>query len=736
MRKDGLANGGKVTGGRSAAAQESMGVAGSELRWSLRREWSRGFTVMLALLLVATAATLVGGVGLISEMETTAAQLHVESNTVAALRADLHEHEQLGHKLLGNEPVDRSAFVQQQHEISHLFDQAVVVFPASGGMRTTIAKTRQSWQNGLTSAGLWGDQLRTLHGKNADYNEAYDTSNENTAELLNSLDIPSHKAMDEGLAHGVDLERLLIIALAGLFAVASVVTVHYRRRMTKDLMRPVATMRQGVLKLQAGDYNHRIEVARRDELGELAETFNDMADALHNSHLALTLRATHDSLTGLANRAELTERLAASFSPGSDRRARGESLLFIDIDDFKDVNDSRGHEGGDALLVELATRLTGCVRAQDVVARIGGDEFAIMVTEDEGGSVAIEIAERILDALRAPFIINGAHMAVTTSIGIAQRRYETGDAAELLRQADFAMYMAKGSGKARYELFDAKTHGLMVDRFALKANLAVAVASGELRVDYQPVGDLSTGEILGVEALVRWQHPVLGLLAPAEFIPLAEETGDIDAIGCWVLDTATRQVAGWRQTMPHCADLWVAVNLSAFQLTNPKSLAALQAILVDPAVQADKVVLEVTETALATGIDGGLASLNTLKGFGVRIAIDDFGTGFSSLSTLAILPVDILKIDRSFVSGQASATPSMPMLEGILGLANKLSLTVIAEGIEETQQLNLLSTLGCRLGQGYLLARPAPADVLEALLASGGLVQPASSAEVGQVVGS
>jgi len=284
------------------------------------------------------------------------------------------------------------------------------------------------------------------------------------------------------------------------------------------------------------------------------------------------------------------------------------------------------------------------------------------------------------------------------------------------------MYMAKGGGKARYQLFDAQMHDNMVGRSALKTDLALAVTSGQLRLDYQPVADLRTGEILGVEALVRWQHPTLGLLAPAQFIPLAEETGDIDAIGCWVLDTATRQVAGWRQTMDHCADLWISVNLSAFQLPNPHSLAAIQAILADPSVQADKVVLEVTETALAADVDGGIASLNTLKGFGVRIAIDDFGTGFSSLSTLASLPVDIIKIDRTFVSGQPSAAPSVPMLEGILGLANKLSLTVIAEGIEEPEQLDLLCTLGCNMGQGYLLARPAPAAALEALLASGGLL--------------
>jgi diguanylate cyclase (GGDEF)-like protein len=725
-----------MTGGRTAATQNSIGVAGSAPRWSLRREWSRAFTVMLVLLLAAAAATIVGGGGLVSEMQRTASQLHVESDTVAALRVDLHEHEQLGHKLLDNEPVDRSAFVQEQQEISHLFDQAAAVFPTSSGMGATIVKTRQSWQSGLMAAGLWGDQVRALHGNHSASNAAFDTSNENTGELLNSLDIPAHKAMDQGLVHGVDLERILIIALAGLFAVASAVTVYYRRRMAKDLMRPVASMHQGVLTLHAGDYNHHIEVARHDELGELAMAFNDMADALYTSHLALTLRATHDPLTGLANRATLTERLTASFSSDSERRARGESLLFIDIDDFKDVNDTQGHEAGDTLLIQMATRLSACIRGHDLVARLGGDEFAILVMEDGGGSVAVEVAERVLNVLRAPFIIGGECLVVTVSIGVAQRRPETGDAAELLRQADFAMYMAKGGGKACYQLFDAQMHENMVDRSALKTNLAVAVDSGQLRLEYQPVADLVTGEVLGVEALVRWQHPTLGLLAPAEFIPLAEETGDIDAIGCWVLDTATRQVAGWRQTMPHCANLWVAVNLSAFQLPNSQSLAAIQRILADPAAQADKVVLEVTETALAIGIDGGIASLNTLKGFGVRIAIDNFGTGFSSLSTLAGLPIDILKIDRSFVSGQASATPSAPMLEGILGLANKLSLAVIAEGIEEPQQLDLLGTLGCRVGQGYLLARPAPADVLEALLASGGLVQPGSTAEVGDVIGS
>jgi diguanylate cyclase (GGDEF)-like protein len=690
---------------------------------------------MLLLLLVAAVATIVGVRGVVDEVRGTALQLHLESTTIAVLRDDVVGHEETGHKLLSNEPVDRAAYVRAQQEISRLFVQTAVVYPTTNGMRATIEQAAQSWQEGLTTYGLWGGQALTIHGDHTVDNPIYGASSDSVVSLLDGLETPSLNAMNGGLAYGADLERGLIVALTGLFLLALAVTVYYRRRMAKDVLRPVATMHECVLKLQAGDYGNRIEVARHDELGELAQAFNRMADALHNSHLALTLRATHDSLTGLANRASLTERLTSSFGSGSNRRAWQESLLFIDIDDFKDVNDSKGHEGGDALLIQLATRLNGCVRAPDMVARLGGDEFAIMVMEDDdGGSVAVEVAERILNALRAPFIVGDDSLVVTVSIGVAQRRPETADAAELLRQADFAMYMAKGGGKARYQLFDAQMHDHMVDRSALKTSLAVAVATGQLRLDYQPIADLRTGEVLGVEALVRWQHPTLGLLAPAEFIPLAEETGDIDDIGCWVLDTATRQVADWRQTMTHCERMWVAVNLSAFQLSNVHSLAAIQAILADPMVRADRVVLEVTETALAAEVDGGIASLNTLKGLGVRIAIDDFGTGFSSLSTLADLPVDILKVDRSFVSGQVSGAPSVPMLEGILGLANKLSLAVVAEGIEEPSQLDLLRRLGCGMGQGYLLARPVPALALEALLASGGLLQTESTA-VGEASG-
>jgi diguanylate cyclase (GGDEF)-like protein len=677
---------------------------------------------MLVLLLLAAAASIVGVWGLVDGVRGTAGQLNRESVTVAALSGNLVAHEQVAHKILGDIPVDRTAFLRQQAVLDAEFDAAAVIFPTANGMRAIVVEAHRSWEKGLITFGLWGAAVQALHGNHPVANRTYGASSDATAALLAGLESPSLDGMNRGLSHGVDLERVLISVLAGLFVLASAVTVYFRRRMAKDLVRPVASMHQGVLRLQAGDYDHRIVIARHDELGELATAFNTMAGALHESHVALTRRASHDSLTGLPNRDSLTQRLTASFSPGSDRRASHEGVLFVDIDDFKDVNDSLGHEQGDALLIQLAARLSNCVRSQDLVARLGGDEFAVVVIEEEGGTTAIGVAERILDSLREPFIVNGARLPVSVSIGVAQRHSGTQDAAELLRQADFAMYMAKGAGKGRYQLFDAKMHDNMLDRSALKVDLAVAVAAGELRLEYQPIIDLYSRDVLGVEALVRWQHPTLGLLYPADFIALAEETGDIDGIGNWVLDAATRQVGSWRRSIDQCARMWVAVNLSRIQLASQQNLSVIRDIVTRAEVPADNVVLEVTESAFAADGDGGVASLEALKRLGVRIAIDDFGTGFSSLSTLAQLPVDILKIDRSFVSGHGAGSASTHMLEGILGLAGKLSLAVIAEGIEESEQLELLVTLGCSMGQGFLLSRPMTAEKLGPLLASGDLV--------------
>jgi diguanylate cyclase (GGDEF)-like protein len=429
---------------------------------------------MLVLLLVSAVATIVGVRGLVDQVRTTARQLHVESVTVATLRSDVVAHEQVGHKLLSNESVDRLAYVQQQQEISTLFEHARTAFPVSNGTRATVVKAEQLWQSGLTTYGLWSTEVGDLHGDHSVDNPLYGASSDAVGALLGSLEGPSLEAMDRGLAHAGSLERMLIVALLCLFSLALAATVYYRRRMVRDLLRPVTTMHQGVLKLQAGEYDHRIAVARSDELGELAGAFNGMAGALRESHVALTFRATRDSLTGLLNRASLTERLTASLTLGADRRTTQEGVLFIDVDDFKEVNDSLGHEGGDALLVQLANRLTDCARPQDLVARLGGDEFAIAVVAADASAAASSLAERILSSLHQPFTLNNSSVVVSVSIGAAVRLAETADAAELLRNADFAMYMAKGSGKNRFQLFDAEVHESLVGG-ALKADLEPAV---------------------------------------------------------------------------------------------------------------------------------------------------------------------------------------------------------------------------------------------------------------------
>jgi HAMP domain-containing protein len=285
--------------GRTVVNQDAIGVEGSGRRWSLRREWSRAFSIMLLGLLVTGGATIVGVRGVVDQVEGTAHQLHLESKTVAALTIAIVDHEEVAHKLLSDESIDRSAFVRQQQQISGLFDQAATLFPTSNGMRATIVEAHQSWQKGLTTYGLWGNQVQALQGDHSVDNPLYGASSDGTVGLLNGLEGPSLNAMDAGLAYGSDLERILIIALSAMFVLGLAATVHFRRRMAKDLMRPVAAMHDGVLKLQSGDYNTRLEVARRDELGELAQAFNRMAEVLHGSHLALTLRATHDSLTGL-----------------------------------------------------------------------------------------------------------------------------------------------------------------------------------------------------------------------------------------------------------------------------------------------------------------------------------------------------------------------------------------------------------------------------------------------------
>jgi diguanylate cyclase (GGDEF)-like protein len=381
------------------------------------------------------------------------------------------------------------------------------------------------------------------------------------------------------------------------------------------------------------------------------------------------------------------------------------------------VNDTLGHDCGDALLVQVAQRLLGNIRDGDTAARLGGDEFAIVI-EEVCSDDATALAERLLEALREPFAIRGNEVFIRASIGIADNRDDVLDVDELLCRADIAMYAAKGRGRDRYESFHAEMQTELADRHELYGDLRQALLRDELVVHYQPLIDLATKRIESFEALVRWQHPTRGLIAPDQFIPLAEETGLIIDLGRYVLQQACRHIMQWREHANR-GDLAVSVNVSSHQLYDDDFVNDVAATLRDTGLPATALILELTESALLSDDDQVHQRLNTLKELGVRIAIDDFGTGYSSLAYLRSFPIDFLKIDRSFVNelNDHGGEPGEAMIRSIIGIGHNLELDVVAEGIERSSQLSALLAAGCNAGQGYLFAKPVPAEEIPELIA-------------------
>ena len=417
------------------------------------------------------------------------------------------------------------------------------------------------------------------------------------------------------------------------------------------------------------------------------------SDAVH--------RALHDPLTNLPNRALFLDRLRQA----EQRAARSGAVvavLFLDLDGFKTVNDSLGHGRGDELLVAVAGRLADTLRAGDTAARLGGDEFAVLLTDLPAEGEAPLIAERILEALRAPFGLAGHELAVRASVGIATARGPGGD---LLRDADLAMYQAKAQGRDRVVSFDGAMHAAMLARMALERDLRRALERDELRLVFQPIVELADGRPVAAEALLRWQHPVRGLVGPAEFVPLAEETGLIVPIGAWVLEAACRAAATW-------PSLRVSVNVSCAQLRSADFPATVAASLAATGLPGDRLILEITESMLVQDVAHTVGQLAELKALGVRIAIDDFGTGHASLQYLQRLPIDTLKIPKPFIDELGSAGDAV-LVRAIIDLARSFGLSVIAEGIELEVQRERLLGLDCTAGQGFLFARPDPLEQLQ-----------------------
>jgi diguanylate cyclase (GGDEF)-like protein len=458
----------------------------------------------------------------------------------------------------------------------------------------------------------------------------------------------------------------------------------------------------------------------------LAQTMaNEAGIMLENARLYAEVRhqAFHDPLTGLPNRALFGDRLAHALAR---RRTGGHlvALLFVDMDDFKVINDTLGHEVGDQVLTAAARRLESLMREGDTVARLSGDEFGVLLEDVVRPAVADAVAARVVEAFQAPLEVGHRQIRLSVSVGFALGAASVHGAEDLIRNADFAMYAAKQAGKGRYRMYDAAERHVADERARLESDLRGAVAGGQLRVHYQPIIDLQTGSITSLEALVRWQHPQRGLLLPGGFIAVAEEMDAIFDIGAWVLNSACQQLREWQRLLPH---LSVSVNLSGRQLQDPRLVAEVHFALERSGIDPATLTLEVTETVLVADPTAE-AVLLRLKALGVRLAIDDFGTGYSSISYLRRFAVDILKIDREFT--QDVETPDGEALfSGIVQLGRSLGLQVVAEGIEVAAQAERVAAAACFLGQGYYLARPTEPATISALLGTAG---PSGRAGVGR----
>ncbi len=562
-------------------------------------------------------------------------------------------------------------------------------------------------------------------------------------------------------AEGATLGWFLIIGTMCLGLLIVVSLAGYRW-----IARPLHRASSATRAIASGDLSARVPLGGPTELAALADDVNGMADALIrrseelNAYLSKDLekrtleleranadlsrevddrrraeeslaraleaerelekqlrhQAFHDPLTSLANRARFLDRLDHALQRGARRRGKL-AILFMDIDDFKSVNDSLGHPVGDQLLIDVAKRIDLHLRPGDTAARLGGDEFAVLLEDVSGNEEASTVADRIISSLRTPLVLNDVEVFVRASIGIVVGA--GGDHAdELIRRADVAMYVAKASGKGRAAVYDPGMEASIVGRLELAAELQRAVERDEFELHYQPSIILSSGRIAGVEALLRWRHPSRGIIAPAEFVPVAEETGLILPIGRWVLREACLQAARLQQEFSSDPPITMAVNISARQVHQPGLLDVVSEALRESGIAPDTLVLEITESLMMQDADLAISRLNELKQLGIRLAIDDFGTGYSSLSYLRRFPVDILKIDKSFVDGVSSHGKEQELAQSIIELGQTLHLEIVAEGVEHAEQLGWLRSRKCNLGQGFLFSEPLPPDALEELLRS------------------
>ena len=629
-----------------------------------------------------------------------------EHSVVAKVREEFSDLLTIGEAEIRGDRVERT-FEKQVGTVLAAYDEAQSVLDPSDD--ETLWKSRQHVLDLVAhSTALDTGELDIVH-----FRALADTD---ALEAFADLDAINRVGSEDFVADTAAVSdrsnRILLLVGAVLIgAVAAMMLV--LRHLRRALYVPLRDLELGLEQFVVDGLGHRVAVEGDREFRSVAGVVNTMAERLEDSLAELAHKAFHDPLTGLANRTQLERRLEQQIS--SIRESGGDSIgavVVLDLDGFKAVNDALGHQAGDDVLVEVSRRLRATVRPADLVARMGGDEFAILLADAREPAEVDSIVQRLTAAISLPIKVAGRAVVLGCSVGADLVR-DGANPTDLLRHADIALYAAKHEGRGRLLQFEPAMEIVVQQRLALEAELRIALGSGEIEVVYQPVMDLGTLHVAGLEALARWNHPERGVVAPDEFIPIAEATGLIMPLGKLVLETACRQLAVWRR-LPGHDRLSMGVNVSPNQLQDREFVEHVRDALRTTACPPSALVLEVTETVMAD--PEAVACLHELKELGIGVALDDFGTGYSSLSYLQQLPIDVLKIDKSFIDGIDTHPDRAVLVNTVLRMGRALRLRTIAEGIEDADQLELLQRLGCQRGQGFYLSVPLGADAVEGFL--------------------
>jgi len=499
----------------------------------------------------------------------------------------------------------------------------------------------------------------------------------------------------------IPLEILLLITLTSW---------GFKKMLTRHIIQPLSLLNHGAHALGHGNLSHRIQIQQADEFGEVMAVFNSMADELEEQQEKLTYDSLHDAMTGLPNRVLFLDRLGQAIEYCKRRPDYSFSVLFVDLDHFKIINDSLGHLTGDQLLILAGRRMKETLRSSDTVARLGGDEFAILLEITGERNTASKIAEKLQETLRLPFSVDEHQLHVTASIGVVIDVAEYSHAEEILRDADIAMYQAKAQGKARFETFDTQMRSHAFSRLKMEQELRAAIEEGEFQLYYQPILSMRSQELVSFEALIRWNHPTRGLLSPGQFLPVAEDSGLILPIDTWVLQEACSQLRKWQEEYPALQHVSINVNVSNRLFAQVNFVDGVVKALQESGLPAASLRLEITENVLISNYAAANEAFHKLRNLGVQLQIDDFGSGYSALGYLQHFPISAIKIDKSFIDEMGKSQRGVELVRAIVSMARELGMEAIAEGIETDEQFKELQSLSCHLGQGFFLSKPLDKD--------------------------